>query len=257
MAPQFSLVFHKAPALLPAMRSGTMPRHGPGPGEATEGEENHVVRGGHEPGTAGAAGTKAGTLWLVRHGESTWNVRGLAQGHCDEARLTPRGERQAWELATELRTQNIRTLYASDLRRALETAAPLAEVLGLAVNLDARLRERSLGVLEGTASAAISPKVTGLGANRVADPDARPDGGESVRDLYQRAASFADDLAARDHPGDVAVVAHGGTLRVLFAYLHGIAVERMAWEPLENGRILRCPAQQLDRGLSSRERNDK
>ena len=245
------------------MRNGTMPRYGQGPGEATQGEENHVIRGGHEtrgdgtPGAAGTAGTKAGTLWLVRHGQSTWNVRGLAQGHCDEARLTARGERQAWELATELGTKPIRTLYASDLRRALETAAPLAEVLGLAVNHDARLRERSLGVLEGMASAAISPKVTGLGVNRVADPDARPDGGESVRDLYQRAASFADDLAARDHPGDVAVVAHGGTLRVLFAYLHGIAVERMAWEPLENGRILRFPARRLDRGLNPRERNDK
>jgi broad specificity phosphatase PhoE len=239
------------------MRNGAMPRYGPGPGEAIQGEENHVVRGGQEAPGGQRAGTGAGTLWLIRHGQSTWNVRGLAQGHRDEARLTARGEQQAAELAAELRTQNIRTLYASDLRRALETAAPLAEVLGLAVNRDARLRERSLGVLEGTASAAISPKVTGLGANRVADPDARPDGGESVRDLYERVASFADDLAARDHPGDVAVVAHGGTLRVLFAYVHGIAVERMAWEPLENGRILRCPAQRLDHGLSPRERNDR
>jgi probable phosphoglycerate mutase len=243
------------------MRHGAMTGHAPDLEGATEGEEDHVVRGGRE---ARGAGTGTGTLWLIRHGQSTWNVRGLAQGHHDEARLTARGEQQAAELAAELRTQNIRTLYASDLRRALETAAPLAEVLGLAVNRDARLRERSLGVLEGTASAAISPKVTGLGANRVADPDARPDGGESVRDLYQRAASFADDLAARDHPGDVAVVAHGGTLRVLYAYMHGIAVERMAWEPLENGRILRCSARRLTRPLAERpdsgphppERND-
>jgi 2,3-bisphosphoglycerate-dependent phosphoglycerate mutase len=233
------------------MRRSTMTRHGPGPGGTTEGEENHVIRGGHDNGAAWR------TLWLIRHGESTWNVRGLAQGHCDEARLTARGERQAWELATELSTQPIKTLYASDLRRALETAAPLAEVLGLAVNLDARLRERCLGVLEGTASAAISPEVTGLRSQRVADPDARPDGGESVRDLYERAASFADELATRDHPGDVAVVAHGGTLRVLNAYLHGIAVERMAWEPLENGRILRWPAQRQDRSLTPRERNDE
>jgi broad specificity phosphatase PhoE len=247
IGPQFSLAFHKPPALFAAMRNSTMTRDEPGPGQAREGEENHVVRDGQ--------GT--GSLWLIRHGQSTWNVRGLAQGHDDEARLTDRGQQQARELAAELRTQNIRTLYASDLRRALETAAPLAEELELTVIRDARLRERSLGVLEGTASAAISPKVTGLGANRVADPDARPDGGESVRDLYQRAASFADDLAARDHPGDVAVVAHGGTLRVLYAYLHGIAVERMAWEPLENGRILRCPAQRLDRGHSPRERNDR
>jgi probable phosphoglycerate mutase len=209
-----------------------------------------VVRGGHHDAAA------SGTLWLIRHGESTWNVSGLAQGHHDEARLTARGERQAWALATELSTQPIKTLYASDLRRALETAAPLAEILGLAVNRDARLRERSLGVLEGTASAAIGPEVTGLSAQRVADPDARPDGGESVRDLYERAASFIDELATRDHPGDVAVVAHGGTLRVLDAYLHGIAVERMAWEPLENGRILRWPAQRQDDGLTPRERND-
>jgi probable phosphoglycerate mutase len=230
------------------MRHGTMTRHGPG--GTTEGEEYHVIRGGHEDAAA------SGTLWLIRHGESTWNVRGLAQGHCDEARLTARGERQATALATELSTQPIKTLYASDLRRALETAAPLAEVLGLAVNHDARLRERSLGVLEGSASTAISPEVTGLRAQRVADPDARPDGGESVRDLYERAASFADELATRDHPGDVAVVAHGGTLRVLYAYLHGIAVERMAWEPLENGRILRWPAQSQDHGPAPRERND-
>src|SRR6266581_8321756 len=113
MAPIFSLVFHKAPALLPAMRHGTMPRDGTGASEP------QADRGGQ---------VGPGTLWLIRHGESTWNVRGLAQGHCDEARLTDRGERQAWELATELSTQPIRTLYASDLRRALETAAPLAEV---------------------------------------------------------------------------------------------------------------------------------
>ena len=240
MAPRFSLVFHNASAPFAAMRHSIMPRDDPG------------------------AQVGPGTLWLIRHGQSTWNVRGLAQGHHDEARLTARGEQQAAELAGELRTQNIHTLYASDLRRALETAAPLAEALGLAVNRDARLRERSLGVLEGTASTAISPKITGLGANRVADPDARPDGGESVRDLYLRAASFAEDLAARDHPGDVAVVAHGGTLRVLYAFVHGIAVERMAWEPLENGRILRCSAQQLtqqlaarlDHGPGPRERND-
>ncbi|HEY7880516.1 MAG TPA: histidine phosphatase family protein, partial [Streptosporangiaceae bacterium] len=93
-------------------------------------------------------------LWLVRHGESTWNTLGLAQGHCDQARLTRLGERQAWAVAAQLRDRPVRALYASDLRRALETAAPLAEVTGLSVNRDTRLRERCLGVLEGAATAA-------------------------------------------------------------------------------------------------------
>ena len=135
--------------------------------------------------------------WLVRHGESTWNALGLAQGHCDQARLTRRGEHQAWAVAARLRSRPIGALYASDLRRAQQTAAPLATVLGLPVTSDARLRERCLGVLEGTDAAAIHPAVSGLRAHRVVDADARPPGGESLRDFYRRVAEFADDLAGR------------------------------------------------------------
>jgi probable phosphoglycerate mutase len=185
-------------------------------------------------------------LWLVRHGETDWNAAGLAQGHRDQARLTPRGVRQAWAVVGQLCDRPIGALFASDLHRAMETAAPLAAVLGLAVTRDTRLRERCLGILEGTAAAAISPLVSGVRAGRVVDPDAAPPGGESLRDLYQRVAGFADELAARRLPGlgtgDIAVVAHGGTLRVLNAYLHGVPVERMRWEPLANGTILRTPA---------------
>ena len=189
-------------------------------------------------------------LWLVRHGETDWNASGLAQGHRDQARLTPRGVRQAWAVVGQLCDRPIGALFASDLHRAMETAAPLAAVLGLAVTRDTRLRERCLGTLEGTAAAAISPLVSGLRADRVVDPDAAPPGGESLRELYRRVAGFADDLAARRLPGpglpaapsgDIAVVAHGGTLRVLNAYLHGVPVERMRWEPLANGTILRSP----------------
>jgi probable phosphoglycerate mutase len=179
-------------------------------------------------------------LFLIRHGESSWNTLGLAQGHNDQAQLTRRGRRQAAEAAERFRGQPVGALYASDLRRALQTAAAFADVLDLPVLADARLRERSLGVLEGTASAAISPAVLGLEDGKVADPDARPAGGESVRDLYQRAAAFCNDLDGEIADG-VVVVAHGGTLRVLQAYLTGIPVEEMSWEPLENARILRVP----------------
>ncbi len=48
--------------------------------------------------------------WLVRHGESTWNALGLAQGHCDQARLTRHGEYQAWVVAARLRSPPIGAL---------------------------------------------------------------------------------------------------------------------------------------------------
>jgi broad specificity phosphatase PhoE len=189
-------------------------------------------------------------LWLVRHGESTWNVAGLAQGHNDEAELTERGRRQAAEAAAQFGYRPVRAIYASDLRRARQTAVAFASVLGLPVCPDARLRERSLGVLEGTAHGDIGPSATGLADGLVIDPDARPPGGESVRDLYERAAAFCDDLAAgvrdgggplRGLTGDVLVVAHGGTTRVLDAYARGVPVDQMTWPPVNNAAIVRIP----------------
>jgi 2,3-bisphosphoglycerate-dependent phosphoglycerate mutase len=189
-------------------------------------------------------------LWLVRHGESTWNIAGLAQGHNDEAELTERGLRQAADAAAQFGYRPVRAIYTSDLRRARQTAAAFAEVLGLPVYTDPRLRERSLGVLEGAAHQAIGPSATGLADGLVIDPDVRPAAGESVRDLYARAAAFCDDLVAglRDghgplpgltRTGDVLVIAHGGTVRVLDAYTRGVPVDQMTWRPVDNATIVR------------------
>jgi broad specificity phosphatase PhoE len=184
-------------------------------------------------------------LWLVRHGESTWNIAGICQGHNDEAELTERGLRQAAEAADGFRGREIRAIYASDLCRARQTAAEFAAVLGLPVRTDARLRERSFGVLEGTPLTTVDPALTGVADGLVFDPDIRPPGGESVRDFYLRAAAFADALATelRDAddapPGDVLAIAHGGTLRVLDAYLRGVPVDQMTWRPVSNATTLR------------------
>jgi broad specificity phosphatase PhoE len=199
----------------------------------------------------------APALWLVRHGESTWNIAGLAQGHNDQAELTSRGLSQAAEAAGRFRGGAVGAIYSSDLRRARQTAAVFGRVLGLRVRADTRLRERSLGALEGSPSAAIGPGATGLDAGQVIDPDARPAGGESVRDLYARAAAFCQALAIlrtcshgnprrvynqlTDSDGDVVIIAHGGTVRVLEAYLHGIPVDAMSWKAVANATVVHIP----------------
>jgi broad specificity phosphatase PhoE len=97
-----------------------------------------------------------------------------------------------------------------------------------------------------------------LAGGLVIDPDARPSTGESVRDVYLRAAEFCDDLAARlrgdrdaspgwpeaglgHAEGDVLVITHGGTVRVLDAYLHDVAVDQMPWRPVSNAAIVQIP----------------
>ncbi len=104
----------------------------------------------HESGSS--ALRAAGTLWLVRHGESGWNVARRIQGQSPAAPgLTATGRSQAAEAALELarRAPRANRIVASDLPRTAETAEIIAARLGLPVEFDAGLREQSLGVLEG------------------------------------------------------------------------------------------------------------
>src|ERR1700749_1227058 len=118
-----------APSALPQVTDVTAPVTGAGYGPIPDGPiPDGPIPDGPIP--------DGPVLWLVRHGESTWNTLGLAPGHCDQARLTGLGLGQARAVAARLSGRPAGALYASDLRRALETAAPLAETLGLAVTRD-------------------------------------------------------------------------------------------------------------------------
>lgn len=197
------------------------------------------------------------TIWLVRHGESTWNVLGLVQGHTDEAALTRQGRRQAQLLTHRLGGRTIETVYSSDLGRARETATILADSLGLPTQTHTALRERSLGVLEGSPVSSLAPDVVGIDGDRVVDADAHPAGGESLEDLYRRAGGFLDWMRQQPHGGDALVVAHGGTVRMIRAYCTGRAVPDMTWDTVPNGSLwrvrmrVRVPGADNVQGLSS------
>jgi broad specificity phosphatase PhoE len=186
--------------------------------------------------------TRIPSLVLVRHGETTWNAAGRVQGHSDEATLTEVGRLQASQLARRVGAPDVgpvRALYCSDLQRSRSTAEPLSARLRLPLQVDGRLRERRFGVVEGESLSVVTADNTGISQGRVVDPDARPEGGESVRDLYLRTASFLDDLLDGHEAGDVVVVSHGGTIRVALAYLDGIGVDQMSWPPVPNGASFR------------------
>lgn len=185
-------------------------------------------------------------LFLVRHGETTWEAVGLVQGQSDVPQLTPLGVRQAWQSARQLAGWRIGALFSSDLRRGSATARAFGEVFNLPVVTDAHLRGRALGVVEGTPRVLLEKRRSGIDAWRVVDADVAPDGGESIRELYDRASVFVRELLAKPPTGDVVVVCHGSVVRVITAFLDGIGPDSMPWGPVGSGgvllRTLRAPA---------------
>lgn len=85
---------------------------------------------------------------MVRHGESTWNVLGLIQGHTDGPTLTDKGRRQSAQVAEQFRQARIGAIYSSDLWRAQETAAFVGKALGLSVATDPTLANAASGPMK-------------------------------------------------------------------------------------------------------------
>ena len=167
--------------------------------------------------------TRAATRFIVvRHGETEWNVAGRVQGHKDSP-LTARGLAQAEALADRLARERFDALVASDLGRALKTAAAIGARSALEVMPDPRVRERSFGEGEGLDYDEIDRRWPDVFIRTgTTDPDRAIPGGETRRQFHERVrAAFV--ALAREHAGRrVAVVSHGGVVAALYRIVHDI-----------------------------------
>ncbi len=162
---------------------------------------------------AGATPTAGGRVLLVRHGQSAWN--GVRYIGWSDVPLDEIGHAQARSLASLLSAEPIDTLYSSPLLRALQTARPLADALGLVPVELPGLREIGLGDLEGR------PREAGVRLLR-RDPHEAFPGGESIGQAFARALGVRDRLAGDLARGRrVVVVGHRHVNRLLFAAIAG------------------------------------
>ncbi len=161
-------------------------------------------------------------LYLVRHGQSVGNERGVFYGLSDHP-LTDLGREQALQAAEKLREVSFTRCVASDLSRAWDTALICAEGRGVAVEADPRLREQDMGEMEDM------PFEEGFA--RWGDDfhqmlrdwaHVAPPGGEDVAHMKERVGAAVDELVARGE--DVLLVAHGGTLSLILSHF-GLAKE--------------------------------
>jgi 2,3-bisphosphoglycerate-dependent phosphoglycerate mutase len=175
----------------------------------------------------------------VRHGETAWNVQTRIQGQID-IDLNAHGRQQARRLAHALLHERFDAVYASDLRRAAETARPFAEQAGLPLHTDATLRERGFGTFEGLTWAEVEQQHPDASRRwRERDAAFGPPGGETLAVFYERAVTALATIAARHRGQHIAVVTHGGVLDALYRAASRIALDAPRTWQLGNASINR------------------
>lgn len=170
-------------------------------------------------------------LYLVRHGETEYNRRGIVQGGGIDSTLNDTGVAQAEALAGRLAGASVDVIYASTLRRAKQTASVLAgphEPVSKTYLRD--LEEMQWGVFEGEPPSPERDDAMGSVKDRWREGqyDYVIEEGESILDVQSRARRAMKHIVAREAGNTVVVVTHGRYLRILLAsLLDGYGLEDM------------------------------
>ena len=171
------------------------------------------------------------TLYLIRHGESEANRADAFLGHGDLP-LTDTGCAQGRAAANHLQHVGAHAIYASDLMRARQTAQFTADLLGLPVTQDQRLREIHAGAWEFQRFDDIITNDDGAFACWVKDfGHAVCPGGESVLQLQSRFVSALRDIASRHDGQTVLIFTHATPVRVAAAHCLGKSPDTMGEVP--------------------------
>ncbi|RFS20501.1 2,3-bisphosphoglycerate-dependent phosphoglycerate mutase [Chitinophaga silvatica] len=180
------------------------------------------------------------TLYLIRHGQSQWNLENRFTGWKD-IDLSPTGVEVAIKAGDELKGEKIDIAFTSTLIRAQHTLDIVLKECGLEdipVFKDAALNERAYGDLEGLNKAETAKK---FGDEQVhiwrRSFDVAPPGGESLKDTYNRVIPyFVNTILPYLKDGkDVLIVAHGNSLRALEMFLEKLSPEEIVKKEIATG----------------------
>ncbi len=193
------------------------------------------------------------TIYIVRHGETEWNAKGLLQGQGDSL-LTAAGIKQAENLAKKLKNILFDVILSSDLLRAKRTAEIIAQEKKIAVKTARALRERSFGRFEGKSIDEFREELQADFAQyeKLADeqkfkykfltePKIHSD-----EELMQRFIPFLREVAVAYTGKKVLIVTHGGVMRSFLVRLgYGTSTE-LTWGTVQNSAYIKLLSDGLD-----------
>lgn len=168
------------------------------------------------------------TIYLIRHGETDYNRRGVVQGSGVDADLNDMGRVQAQAFFQAYQSVPFARIYISALRRTRQTVTPFLET-GLPVEVHAGLNEISWGVMEGKIPSSHDDKYYHglMQAWAEGRTDTTTDGGESPDQVMARQRPVIDLILSRPDENPVLICMHGRAMRILLAWLTGQSLANM------------------------------
>jgi broad specificity phosphatase PhoE len=160
------------------------------------------------------------TIYLVRHGETDWNIKSLIQGHTDIS-LNKKGHEQANQLAGLLDHVHFDAVYSSDLIRARHTAETVAKKDKVKIEVTDALRERYFGVYEGKSFKKYDKKIVSLLSHYSKTVYTKEEKTiiETDEAIMKRLIPFMKKIAKKHIGKNVLMVSHGGTMRCFLIHL--------------------------------------
>jgi broad specificity phosphatase PhoE len=166
------------------------------------------------------------TIYFLRHGETVASRSGSYCGALDPD-LTPEGHEMAQDFAAAYKSLAWEAVYCSPMRRALATAEPLCKAVGMTPQLRDGLKEIAYGCWEGKTPEEVNGEFHDEYVRWLADPGWNgPTGGEKGVDIARRSSLVLEEIEQTHHSGNVLVVSHKATVRIMLCSLLGIDIGR-------------------------------
>ena len=178
-------------------------------------------------------------LYFLRHGQTSLSREDNFCGSGLDPELTPEGLEMAHAFATAYRDKEWAAIFSSSLRRTITTAQPLCDALGISSQVRANFNEIGYGKWEGLTKAAVARDYHDDYISWLADPAWHaPTGGELAITIARRSLQGIDEIKQQYTDGNVLVVSHKATIRIILCSLLGIDVGRFRYR-------LACPVGSL------------
>lgn len=156
-------------------------------------------------------------IYVVRHGETDYNVKKVFQGHIDIP-LNENGKKQAKKTAEKFKNIDVDMILVSPLKRTIQTAEPISQITGVPLTIEKRLIERCFGDMEG------HPNREDWNIKKMLDYEKNYDieNIEPIQSLFKRIYDFLDEITERYKDKKMVLVTHGAVSQPIECYFNGM-----------------------------------